>query len=363
MFGARSGSEPAPTQLPSPLWDDLLTEAQARLSGARQIKGAGPSSLEGTASAVARAHSRLLVALEHRASASEDPVWQRVTEAVELLIAVARVGATFGNPGNEGRSLLADQLDNRLARHEEAVLAGEVTYNVWPEQAEEPATHMRQAIAQLSRNPSKPDATLVSMRVAAVELAALLIRIAANTRASGQAREAPEQRTTTLTTTLDTVIDELTTHPPQPDRPTNSHADPVAHYLAAALRVHLRPTEPAGLRNSWLTLATHQYAAIATLDAKLEKPTYTTHSANLKEAIAKPTTNLICGARLLTRPHAFHHHRAWRTQTTALTYAVEAYIAGLHGHQPSLAKAQAITLTRLTRAATAITTIDLTPTH
>jgi hypothetical protein len=79
-----------------------------------------------------------LVALERGASASEDPVWQPVSEAVELLIAVARVGANFGKPGIDSRGRVADQLSRRLACHEQAVLAGEVTYNVWPEQADQP---------------------------------------------------------------------------------------------------------------------------------------------------------------------------------------------------------------------------------
>ena len=380
MFRARARSQPQPALLHSPLWADLLTEAQARICGARQIKGAGPSSLDATASAVARAHSRLLVALERGASASEDPVWQPVSEAVELLIAVARVGATFRKPGHDSRGWLADQLHRRLACHEQAILAGEVTYNVWPEQAEQPAGRMRQAIVSLARDASKPDATLVSLRVASVDLAALLIRIAANTRASGLARDAPEPQTTTLTSAVQAIISELTARPSQPEPPPDKNADIVAHHLTAALRVRLPPNtpadptptpptdsgvpaRPAGLRNSWVMLATHQYAAITALDAQLDKPTYTTQSARLQEAIAQPTNNVICGARLLTRPHAFHHQHARRQQTTALTHALEAYIAGLRGHHPSLAKAQAITFTRLIRATVATTTIDLARAH
>jgi hypothetical protein len=45
-----------------------------------------------------------------------------------------------------------DLLRRRLSSHEDAVLAREITYSVWREQAEEPAVRMRQAIARLSRN-------------------------------------------------------------------------------------------------------------------------------------------------------------------------------------------------------------------
>ena len=68
---------------------------------------------------------------------------------------------------------------------------------------------------------------------------------------------------------------------------------------------------------------------------------------------------MICGARLIGRPGAFRHRRAWRHQSVALTYALEAYVAGLSGHAPSLAQAQLIALTRLVRATVAIALIDL----
>ena len=68
---------------------------------------------------------------------------------------------------------------------------------------------------------------------------------------------------------------------------------------------------------------------------------------------------MLYGARLIDRPTAFAHRRAWRHQAVALTYALEAYVAGVRGDEPSLAQAQLITLTRLVRAAVAIVLIDL----
>jgi hypothetical protein len=74
----------------------VLPRVEERISGGRQIRGSGPSSLERTASTVARAHSRLLVALENGPNVGEDTVSQLAAEAVELVVGVARVGARFG---------------------------------------------------------------------------------------------------------------------------------------------------------------------------------------------------------------------------------------------------------------------------
>jgi hypothetical protein len=328
------------------------------------------------ASAVARAHSRLLVVLEHGSQLDEDEVSQLADEAAELLVFVARLGKKFGTAGNEERAWLADQLASWFACYEEAVLAGEVTYNVWAEQAEEPAARTRRAVAHLARDARASEAELHSLRVAAVDLAALLIRTAANARANRLAREAPEQRTTSLTETVHAVTGELTARAQQYPRSTRDRADVVAHHLASGLRLrvpqeplrdlgpdssdkHSIPTARAGLRSAWVALATHEYLAVANLDSQVNKPTYAKRFASLPEAIAESATTVICGARLLGRPDAFRHRRAWRKQAVALTYALEAYVAGLRGHPPSLARAQAITLTRLVRATVAITTIDL----
>jgi hypothetical protein len=113
------------------------------------------------------------------------------------------------------------------------------------------------------------------------------------------------------------------------------------------------------LRDAWLRLATNEYVAIAALDARLDTPTYNGRSGSLSTAIAEAAANVICGARLIGRPEAFRHRRAWRHQAVALTYALEAYVAGLRGHAPSLAQARLIALTRLVRATVAITMINL----
>jgi hypothetical protein len=369
-----SSGEANSTLTQSPLWPELLDQVQASISGHRQTRS-GPSSLESTASAVARAHSRLLVVLERDSDVSATTVSELLGEAVELLACVARVGATFAPDGNDGRDWLSDQLNRRLAGHEDAVLAGEVTYSVWSEQTEQPATRMREANASLARDAATPIGALVSLRVAAVELAALLIRAAANAKAVGRAGEAPEVRPAWLGATLNAITTEVSALAQEVERPMSDRADVAAHHLAAGLRVRL-PRDAlrdlragasgrdgvaaalVALREAWLLLATNEYVAVGALDSQLAEPAYDARFGGLDGAIAESAPNVICGARLLGRPAAFRHRRAWCHQSTALTYALAAYIAGLRGHAPSLAQAQLIALTRLARATVAIAMID-----
>jgi hypothetical protein len=295
---------------------------------------------------------------------------------VELVVAVARVWGTFGTRADDRRGALVELLRRRLGSHEDAVLAGEVTYSVWSEQAEEPAVRMRQAITRLSRDTTASEGDLLSLRIAAVDLASLLLRLAANAAASGRAGEAAETPPATLAAKLSAVTTELAARAQKVERPVDDRADVVAHHLAAGLRVRVsqqtlqalsvvsadQQTESTaldGLRDAWLRLATNEYVAVAALDAQLEEPTYRQRFGSLSTAIAEGATNVICGARLTARPDAFRHRRAWRHQTVALTYALEAYIAGLRGDTPSLAQAQLITLTRLVRATVALVMIDL----
>src|ERR1019366_5288252 len=291
MSSAASSEESPPTPSQSPLWTDLLDRVGTQISGRRQIRGSGPSSLEGTSSALARAHSQFLVVLESGSEIGQDTVSQLAREAVELLLAVARVWATFATRGEDRRGALVDQLRRRLSSHEDAVLAGEVTYCVWSEQAEEPAVRMRQAITRLSRDATTSEAGLLSLRTAAVDLASLLLQLAANATVGGRVGEAPEERSAALEARLSAVTAELAARTQEVKRPVDARADLVAHHLAAGLRVRVsqetlqrlsasspdRPDDPIdldGLRDAWLRLATKEYAAVAALDAQLETPTH-----------------------------------------------------------------------------------------
>jgi len=235
---------------------------------------------------------------------------------------------------------------------------------------------VRQAIARLSRDSSASQSDLLSLSIAAVDLAALLVRLAANVAAGGRGGEAPEPRSAALDEKLGAVTGELAARSRELERPVDKHRDVVAHHLAAGLR--LRPPQgpfkrmSAGspgqaadaadlerLREAWLDLATSEYAAVAALDGHLDAVRYEGSSPSLPGVVVEGAANVICGARLIGRPAAFRHSRAWRHQTVALTYALEAYVAGLRGHAPSLTQARTIALTRLVRATVALVLIDV----
>ena len=370
---SNSGSPPALSQ--SPLWTDLLDDVATRICGQRQIKPPRGAALEQIASAVARAHARLLIALERPADVGERTVSQLSSEAAQLLVCVASVAASFGASRHDRRSRLAVQLRERMASHEEAVLAGEITYGVWSEQAEKPASGMRRAIRALSHDPCAASA-LRSLELTGIELTSLLVRLAANARASRNPREAPEPRSATLQASLEGIVGELAAAARQLDRPLNKRADAVAQHLAANLNLlatqrtsHDLPAETprdptqhaaiAGMRNAWVALASNEYAAVAVLNAQLHPPTDSERAGTVPTTVAEVAADVICGARLAGRPTAFRHCRAWRYQAEQLSNALPSYLAGLSGHRPSLAQAQIILLTRLIRATVAIAMIDL----
>jgi hypothetical protein len=203
------------------------------------------------------------------------------SEAVELILAVAKVWATFGAQAEDRRTALVDQLRRRLAAQEDAVLAGEVTYSVASEHAEEPSSAMRHVIACLSSDSRAFHGDLMSLTVAAVDLASLLVRVAANVAATGRAGEAPERRSAVLDARLRAVTGELAARAQQVERPVSERGDVVAHHLAAGLRVRFSqgmlqtltagsrdpapdPPDLEGLRDAWLELATHEAGRVST---------------------------------------------------------------------------------------------------
>ena len=72
---------------------------------------------------------------------------------------------------------------------------------------------MRQAINSLPRNTTTSEHDLLPLRIAAVDLASLMVRLAANTAAGGRARQGQEERSAALDATLSAVTTELTRAP------------------------------------------------------------------------------------------------------------------------------------------------------
>jgi hypothetical protein len=334
------------------------------------------SLIESAVHAAARADTRLLLTLEKDSRSDTDVVSETVTEAVTLMLAVGALWQRDLGRAENQHPQLVQQFWQRLSGHEEAVLAGEATYSLRLEDGEQAAARIRQAIGRLTRDEGSSQPDLVSLRSEAIDLAALLVRAAANAAASGSASEAPEQRTAALDRTLDAITRELAARAQRVERPVDAGGDVVAHHLAAGLRVRVAQETLDDLaassasqmfdaaclddaKEAWFRLATNEYVAVVELGSELETPAYADTFGSLSDAIVEGAANVICGARLGGRPGSFRHRRAWGHQATALTYALEAYVAGLRGDPSSFAQAQLLTLTRLTRATAAIAMLEL----
>jgi len=356
--------------LRSALWEGVLDRVYQQLAGARRpARAAGASTQTAVAEAAARAHSHLLVALDPRSNDATNTASELVSDTAAVLDRTLAL-----SPAHAGDADLGGALAGRLGAHEHGVLAGELTYVVRTEEADAAAARLREVVAASTDKSTLSHGGLLSLRIAAVELAALLVRAAGNVAASGRADAAAEPRSPALDRALRAIERDLASRvnavaPPVPER-----GDVAAHHLAAALRVQapertLRAVASAvsagtpapaltAAREAWLVLATHEYIAVTAIDSQLDVPTWE-RFGSVRGAIVEGAANVVCGARLATRPDAFAHRSAWRHQTVALTYAFEAYVAGLRGDTPSFAQAQLIVLTRLIRAVAAIALLDL----
>lgn len=370
-------TQPAPDFSRSPLWSHLLERIEAQIASARPPAERSARSARHTVdSAAAHAHSRLVVALDRGTSRGRDLVSELIVGAVDVILDVEGLATCVDRRQPDHRGHLVDQLRRHLSAHEDRVLAGEITYSVCAEEGEEPAARIRQAIARGTQPKPTSQGDLLSLQIAAVDLASLLVRAAANAAASGRAEDAPEDRSTGLDRMLRAITRELASRARDVERPVDERGDVVAHHLAAGLRLRVsqqaldgltdasarEPADAAVLgsaRDAWLRLAICEYVAIRALDDQLPSPTYAERFGSLETAVVEGAANVICGARLIGRPNAFRHRTAWGHHAVALSYALEAYVAGLRGHSASLTQAQLIALTRLVRAVAAIALLDV----
>jgi hypothetical protein len=359
----------------SPLWRLLIERTELGIEAVPALRERSANSVRATADSVTvRAHRRLLAALGADTSVADETVTKLTASAVEIVIEAAGLSESLARSDAQGREVFVRELRRRLGAYEGSVRAGEMTYSLAVAECEGAASRVRKSIAAVSNGQTSQG--VLSLRSAVVDLAAVLIRAAANAQAGHRAGEAPEDRTGALDGILHKIVTELVDGDRQVDRPVNDSANVVAHHLAAGLRVRVSDDAPEGFtsppaaprvdpalraraRAAWLRLATCEYVAVKALDHQLETPSYSERFASLPAAITEGAANVICGARLNSRPDAFRHRAAWDHQTVALSYAMEAYVAGLRGDARSLEQAQLITLTRLVRAVAAIALLDI----
>ncbi len=361
--------------LRSPIWDIVLTNVRGeidQLVAADQVQRSRSPTLarESASAALARAHIRLLAALDASRAQGRDTVSELADAAVALIRTIPLLWSTHTVTSYEDRlPMIADALERQLSAHEHGVLSGELTYSLSVGEAEQPAVRMRHSLAELSSRDSGGTSGLASVQTAAIELATLLVRAAGNILVHAHAAEAPEKRAPALDRAALRVTCEIEARARAHTRDLGDANHVIGQQLARALRA----SEPARLpdrgagggdallaiREVWLDVAALEHVVVAAFDEVLATPIYRAHYETLGAAITETAASVISGARLLARAGAFRHEEAWPKQRTALSYAREIYLNGLPGASGGLERAQGIVLTRLVRASMAVTLIDL----
>ncbi len=361
-----------PEILRSPVWGAALTQARRQfdqLTPSGIGTGTAAAARKSASTALAHAHARLLTALDESRIPGKDTVPELIGDAVELVRALPVLWLSHTSTGYEDRlPVIAQSLERQLSAHEHGVLSGERTYALSVADAEEPAARMRRSLAELAGHEGALMGDLISVQIAAIELATLPIRAAGNLMTYACATGAPEERTEALDRALLRIEHEISAHA---RALAHEEQDEVGHHLTQALRLH-PPTSPPRsgkadrerlneARAYWLELAAHEHAAALALERDLPQPSYRSPYETLDAAITGTASEVICAARLLPRAEDFRHEQAWKAQSNALTRVREFYANGLPGSPDGHKCAQAILLTRLVRAIVAITMIDSQP--
>lgn len=323
---------------------------------------------------IGSADPAFLQTLEHRSSAERAAQAERACGAGELLAAVATLWARH-TAGTDRGPALARLLAESLSAHEASVLAGEMTYALLDTGAEEPAARLSELVASLTPT-EVSHGDLLALQGAALNLAALQVRAAGNIATGGRGGAAPEARSRRVDELVRAISSEVSSAAIDCVREVPAGEDLVALHLGAGLRLLASPSArrefasvPAAgppsrpdsrhLRGAWLDLARLECAAVAALDRDQDSSVYEERFGDLNTAIVEGAANILYGARLVSRSHAFRHRRAWEAQGSMLSYAMEAYARGLRDLPNGFAQAQLIILTRLVRAVAAIALIDM----
>jgi hypothetical protein len=362
------------TKSPWPVWAAALANVRAALeSGASDHESTVPVALDAVAARSAHAHGRLLRVLEGRTTAAEDSAEALTGEASGLLLAVAEVLRLQGGR-SDPRGHILGTLEGNLRGHEADVLAGEMTYELAARDAQAPAARTRRALALLRGSDSSGHADLLSLQVAAVDLAALLVRAAGNLATANRADAAVERAAIAAPQPLRAMALEIASRAEQLQR-ADDRVDPGAGPLCAALRVAVSIPAPEKLTSSgrsqsagsvvreraraaWFSLAAHEHRAVAAIDVEMSEPAYAPRFPTLNDAVIEGAANILHNGHLLERPAAFRHGKAWSSHAVALSHAIEAYVRAVRGEEEGFARVQLIVLTRLVRAAAAIAILD-----
>jgi hypothetical protein len=352
------------------IWFPALNRVRAQLTAhAARPAAVHPDALSAIGDAVSDADRALAHALNGDRPGSRSHQDALLALASRVLAAASRIAAGNGAPPQP-----AAALESELQSLENAVLEGEATYRIDASQTRRPLDRAAHALMHL-HDASRPSAgDRLALLTASSEIAALLVRVAANLATSGAPEHAAAEGSDTLSVSVHTLVLEAASAL-SPGRRAEATEDAVGRHLCECLRVPVdlasldvlgeRPRHATARRRaldaaraSWLALAAREYAVASALDARLPALEYKRRHGSLANAASASAVNVLREARLLLRADAFRHRRAWGRQGIALSHAIQAYINGLHGNDDALERAQLIVLTRLSRSIAALALIE-----
>ncbi len=317
---------------------------------------------------------RDLLASWNRSEASDGAV---LRSAVVTLECSARIWQAFGPAAGQRHLHLLRRLEETLARTERQVRAAERPLLVNRPSVSLAARGARVAIDDLLGATVDRAEALAALEDAAVELAALAVRVAVNLNGVGGARRGYTQQPPTLRRGLESLAAEVEAvargHGSQ--RANNAEEEHLGVLLRTTLSVAfpadaialagvsggdpcLRADALRSLRACWLELAGGLWAVVQGLDDLLAIGTFGDQE-RLGCAVSSRAGIALMAGGLCRRPSDFDHVYAWESHGEALCALVSDVCRALQTCEPDeVVRAQQLALRRLARALAAIWAVD-----
>lgn len=287
----------------------------------------------------------------------------------------ARVWQAFGPAAGRRHLHLWHRLEDKLAATDREIRAGELPARA--SRASVPVATRRAcaAIDGLLAGEADLAEALEALEDAAIDIAALAVRIVLNWSEVGGARRGVAIGPAALERDMTVLVSEVSGAARLAAGRRSGSEDHVGGWLSAALAIApptqaielsarasadpcLRRDALFALRARWLELAGALWGAVQKLDELLAIATFD-DDARLQHVLTVRAERQLVACELWWRPGAFDHEEAWRRQHKALRELVSDVCVALESRGPdAVVRSQQLAVRRLTRALPAIWVID-----
>lgn len=288
-----------------------------------------------------------------------------VAAAAQALEACAATWQAFGPVAGARQLHLVRRLEQRLAEHEQDVLAAEAGYRLDRQTVAAPATAAREAIERLHGGPGEAASALAALEEGVVAFAAAAIRAVENIDASGRAnghggRELPPHpaglraRFTEIDAHAAALID--------PRQPSD-----LATWLSECLVITTpaiaatteactegRPRTDDKLRRGWLRLGAREFL----IAHELPQSAAARPGPGFSRAVCGAAAYILADTGLAGRVASFDPQLAWERQAAALSPLIPGCAQALGGDSDAAQRVHDILLDRLARVVAVLWLID-----